>query len=622
MSLEIAGGRRWSRPSRSSGSCLARARPIGRAGRDGRGLRARGTRDRARAARPRRHPGPARGRGAGRRRRGVPARAGAVLLPAWEAFPYELLSPTPEIAARRAAAVRRLRDGRSARGRRAGGRGRPGDRADARARPRRSSSRRATRPRPTSWRTGWSSSGTTRADVVERRGEFAVRGGVLDVFPADAAPPGPARVLGRRDRVDPSASCPRRSCPASAVDARDDRSGARADPRRRRSASARRAAAASVGDERVADLLGTDRRRARCPTGSSRPRRSCGTTMPDAGRAAPRRARGSSSPRRDARSGALRQTYDDAEAAGGGARVARARTSCGSPEDALGDRHAAAPVRRSRRATTSRSAAGAPRRRSRRARRAGCATSRALGYRVVVAAHGHGSLDRAREVLGDLEVEAVEAPLAPGSSSVRARSPCSPRRTSSVRAGSRARRPGSRRAAATRVADELEPGDFAVHRIHGVGRYQGIVHRELAGSERDYLVLEYAKGDKLYVPVRRRRHGRALHRRRRAARASDGRLRLGAGDREGQAGGPRHGGRARPPLHRPDVGAGPRVRSRHAVAARARGRVPVRGDARSAARDRRREARHGAAACRWTGCSAATSGSARRRSRCARRARR
>ena len=33
-----------------------------------------------------------------------------------------------------------------------------------------------------------------------------------------------------------------------------------------------------------------------------------------------------------------------------------------------------------------------------------------------------------------------------------------------------------------------------------MGRYTGIVHRELAGSERDYLVLEYAKGDKLYVP--------------------------------------------------------------------------------------------------------------------------
>src|SRR4029453_12403875 len=50
------------------------------------------------------------------------------------------------------------------------------------------------------------------------------------------------------------------------------------------------------------------------------------------------------------------------------------------------------------------------------------------------------------------------------------------------------------------VADELEPGDFAVHRIHGVGRYAGITHRELAGAERDYLILEYAAGDKLFVP--------------------------------------------------------------------------------------------------------------------------
>src|SRR5205085_339279 len=50
------------------------------------------------------------------------------------------------------------------------------------------------------------------------------------------------------------------------------------------------------------------------------------------------------------------------------------------------------------------------------------------------------------------------------------------------------------------VADELEPGDFAVHRIHGVSRYTGITHRALAGSERDYLILEYAEGDKLYVP--------------------------------------------------------------------------------------------------------------------------
>ena len=33
-----------------------------------------------------------------------------------------------------------------------------------------------------------------------------------------------------------------------------------------------------------------------------------------------------------------------------------------------------------------------------------------------------------------------------------------------------------------------------------MGRYVGITHRELAGAERDYLILEYAQGDRLFVP--------------------------------------------------------------------------------------------------------------------------
>src|SRR5206468_12167791 len=50
------------------------------------------------------------------------------------------------------------------------------------------------------------------------------------------------------------------------------------------------------------------------------------------------------------------------------------------------------------------------------------------------------------------------------------------------------------------VAVELEPGDLAVHQVHGVGRYVGMVRRAVAGAERDYLLLEYAAGDRLYVP--------------------------------------------------------------------------------------------------------------------------
>src|SRR5204862_2469463 len=59
-------------------------------------------------------------------------------------------------------------------------------------------------------------------------------------------------------------------------------------------------------------------------------------------------------------------------------------------------------------------------------------------------------------------------------------------------------RPSRRRSDA--VAVELAPGDLAVHSVHGVGRYVGMVRRAVAGAERDYLLLEYAGSDRLYVP--------------------------------------------------------------------------------------------------------------------------
>jgi transcription-repair coupling factor (superfamily II helicase) len=47
----------------------------------------------------------------------------------------------------------------------------------------------------------------------------------------------------------------------------------------------------------------------------------------------------------------------------------------------------------------------------------------------------------------------------------------------------------------------LAVGDLVVHEAHGVGRYIEMVTRTVAGAKREYLVLEYAKGDRLYVPT-------------------------------------------------------------------------------------------------------------------------
>ena len=48
---------------------------------------------------------------------------------------------------------------------------------------------------------------------------------------------------------------------------------------------------------------------------------------------------------------------------------------------------------------------------------------------------------------------------------------------------------------------ELAPGDLVVHINHGIGVYRGIERLTVGGGERDYLHLEYARGDALYVPT-------------------------------------------------------------------------------------------------------------------------
>lgn len=48
---------------------------------------------------------------------------------------------------------------------------------------------------------------------------------------------------------------------------------------------------------------------------------------------------------------------------------------------------------------------------------------------------------------------------------------------------------------------ELKPGDYVVHVNHGIGIYKGIKQLEIQGIIKDYLELVYDSDDKLYVPV-------------------------------------------------------------------------------------------------------------------------
>jgi transcription-repair coupling factor (superfamily II helicase) len=50
-------------------------------------------------------------------------------------------------------------------------------------------------------------------------------------------------------------------------------------------------------------------------------------------------------------------------------------------------------------------------------------------------------------------------------------------------------------------AADIQPGDFVVHVEHGVGKYLGIVETTFSARSMEVLAIEYAKGEKVYLPV-------------------------------------------------------------------------------------------------------------------------
>ena len=59
----------------------------------------------------------------------------------------------------------------------------------------------------------------------------------------------------------------------------------------------------------------------------------------------------------------------------------------------------------------------------------------------------------------------------------------------------------SRPKTSIRAFTEVNVGDFVVHDQHGVGQYLGITTIETGGHEKDYLEIQYAKEDRLFIPV-------------------------------------------------------------------------------------------------------------------------
>ena len=122
------------------------------------------------------------------------------------------------------------------------------------------------------------------------------------------------------------------------------------------------------------------------------------------------------------------------------------------------------------------------------------------GYRVVLAAEGTGSAQRLRDVLAAEGHDAaiVVAPLERGVVLPAAQLALVAEADLTGRRRVHRRARGARRGA--EYYDALEPGDYVVHYVHGVGRYLEMKPLTMGGVERDYLWLEFRDG-RLYVPT-------------------------------------------------------------------------------------------------------------------------
>ena len=150
---------------------------------------------------------------------------------------------------------------------------------------------------------------------------------------------------------------------------------------------------------------------------------------------------------------------------------------------------------------------------------------RADGYRVVVVHPGHGPAERMVEALGERDVPArlVEQLEATGPAGV-VEVTCGALTNGLVDdthrvavltgediSGQKASTRDMRKMPARRKRQidplELSAGDYVVHEQHGVGRFVEMKQREVQGATREYLVLEYGASkrggppDRLYVPA-------------------------------------------------------------------------------------------------------------------------
>ena len=123
------------------------------------------------------------------------------------------------------------------------------------------------------------------------------------------------------------------------------------------------------------------------------------------------------------------------------------------------------------------------------------------GFRTIVYAEAESQAARIEHLLGDFSVEVVADRISSGFGLpdqkllVIEENEIFGRRRRTPRSVKRAR------SEAIETFVDLSPGDYVVHVNYGIGRFNGISRIAAAGNERDYIHLEYAGEEFIYIPI-------------------------------------------------------------------------------------------------------------------------
>jgi len=124
-----------------------------------------------------------------------------------------------------------------------------------------------------------------------------------------------------------------------------------------------------------------------------------------------------------------------------------------------------------------------------------------LGYERVIVCDNRGQAERLEEILGDGVVSVDVGAITSGFVLPAARMAV----FTDHEIFARYRRRRGRRSAPSRATIRdlmtLEPGQYVVHLDHGIGLYRGLKRITLDGQDTECIHIEYAQGDRLFVPI-------------------------------------------------------------------------------------------------------------------------